>query len=306
MKIKEFKFNKNMYTKEYTTIIIKNTKYFGLIYITYYIRYALEHLLKKENNHIKSVDYIINQIAKTSVSFHLQFLETKYYLEHLNYILKLLPKGVQKQNQELFDILYLVLNQPLRNYTKKLPIIKNDLMFFEDTTYERQESSIYDIKNKLGPILREKFDYIYIQDNSESIKNWYSYETHTRHKPTERIKFVVPFYRYISRKVISYHILSFLRYDLDSHKYPAYWHSPNSYHYYSKEYNCEMQEIGRYLRLRLQRNSIFNIDNNYQNIDNKYCLYNNKLIDINYNLYELNKKWIQEGQIIKKCIKKSS
>lgn len=218
MKIKKFKFNKNMYTKKYTTTILENTKRFGLIYLTYYIRYALEHLLKKENNHLKSIDYIINQIAKTSVSFHLQFLETKYYLEHLNYILKLLPKEVQKQNQDLFDILYITLNQPLRKYTKKLPKIKNNLTFFEDTTYERHDSSTYDIKNKLGPAFREKFDYIYIQDNSKSVKNWYSYETHTRHKPTQRLKLIVPFYRYISRKVIDYHILSFLRYNLESHK----------------------------------------------------------------------------------------
>lgn len=61
-----------------------------------------------------------------------------------------------------------------------------------------------------------------------------------------------------------------------------------------------MREIGRYLRLRLQRSNIFNIETKYQNLDNKYYLYNNKLIDINHNLYELNMKWLKEGEVYKK------
>lgn len=64
-----------------------------------------------------------------------------------------------------------------------------------------------------------------------------------------------------------------------------------------------MQKIGEYIRLRLQRNALFNIDNNYQIINNKYYLYKGKLIDVDYSLYKLNEKWLQEAEIIKKCIK---
>lgn len=300
MKIKDFKFNNNMYTKEYTPIIIKNTKYFGITYLAFYLRYAFKFLFKKSNNNIK---YLLECLQDTCFSFHLQFLETKYYLEHLNDILKSIPHETQKINQELYDILYTTINQPLRNYTKKLPLIANDIFCFETTIYERYESTYYDIKNKLGPILSKKFDYIYIQDKSKSVKNWYSYETHTRDKPSKQIKFVVPFYRYIRRDVITFHILQFLRYDLHSHKYPALWHRPNSYHYSPKKYNNDMQEIGEYIRLRLQRNALFNIDNNYQIINNKYYLYKGKLIDVDFNLYQLNKKWLQEAEFIRKCIK---
>jgi len=307
MKIKDFKFNKHMYILEYTPIIIKNTKYFGITYLVHYLRYALENLFIYKNNNNTNVeekmDYAIERIQKTTVTYHLQFLDTKYYLEHLNDILNSIPKDIQKINQELYDILYATINQPLRNYTKNLPIIENDLSYFEKTTYARYESTYYDIKNKLGPSFAKKFDYIYIQDKSESVKNWYSYETHTRHKPTKQIKYVIPFYRYISRDVITFHILQFLRYDLHSHKYPAHWHRPNSYHYSPKEYNNEMQKIGEYIRLRLQRNALFNIDNNYQIINNKYYLYKGKLIDVDYSLYKLNEKWLQEAEIIKKCIK---
>lgn len=294
MKIREFKFNKQLVVPIYISKVLDIANIFGFPYIIKYIVFIIEDL--------KGFDETQKQLIIQKLNLLYMNKQLKYWRNDVlaNEIWKIIDK-MERSLSNSFTFYYL--GEFLTKLSEsKMLFIPRFYMNIVETSNEFTLKQLESLDfNKIELYLFKKFNYIYIKDKSFWGTNWYSFELNTRGK--DQIKYVIPFYRTISRDMINYHIALELGLFSDETvnkvtQYPAYYYMPPA------EWDPAAKEIVIQIRQRLQRNKLFNIKNNYQTINNIYYIYKNRLIDIDFNLYKLNRKWLQEAKIIKASTKK--
>ncbi len=291
MLIKKFKFKDTMLVEAQIPNIINRANIFGLHYITDFIIYIITNFFTKNTDFEikKETIYRLELLRSTeSVIYwknNIYSRELEKILAPLlnfnsNYYITLFLECLLT-NLEFSNLLFI----PKINITNRQQTNENN--FFEFVTLYTFD--IAKIENKI----LKKFNWIYIYDKSEWKQNWYSLENYTRAKNSQ--KYVIPFYRNIKRLDINLSIIKILGVPFDENKFKLGNKAENSYFI-----------LAEALRKKLQKNDLVNIKQNYQVINNKHYLYNGKFIDIDFNLYQLNRKWFNEANIIKKCIKNNN
>lgn len=295
MKIHNFKFRETTLNDIYVPNILKIANVFGVPYLIKYIIFILENITSDDK---KQKQTILDQLNTLCVNRQINYWKNSIISIELEKIVKPI-KGTTTH----FYLINLLENFLLEINDSKY--LFNDRFHF-GTAYSVSNNIIlkdlylFDFK-KIEIMFYKKFDYIYVKDKSFWGTNWYSYETHTRGK--DKIKYVIPFYRNISREVINFHLALELNF-FDTNVNQKIKYNPAAYYMPLKEWDPIIKDIVTNIRQRLQRNKPFKVEYNYQVINDNYYVYNNKLIDINFNLYKLNTKWLKEAKIIKASIKK--
>lgn len=151
---------------------------------------------------------------------------------------------------------------------------------------------------------------IYIKDEENNLieikpNKWFNYEEYIR---GTTIKLVIPYYRYISKEAITFHIAETLDFPISSNTVDTFWYDMGGNKKYNRYnpgiYNGKSEVFANKIRLRIQRNKPFKLnDNEILNYNNQYYFYKGKFIDLNFTFYKLNKKWLQESKIIQNCVK---
>lgn len=292
--------------------LLRQTNVFGLDYITEFLIYLIKNQIN--TNHIvlnEEDDQYYNRLLDIRISNQPQYWKDQLYIEFLEETVKHFCLVIPNQNLNKFLLsLIKALHDSKFIFMPRFDLDRN-FKVRKYYNYISPEIGVDDylfINNyssfcvhKLRYLLRKKFNYIYINDNSSFGKNWYSYETLTRSKNPE--KYVIPFYRNIARDIVSFHIILELRLPITSNKYNTYWNYNHATYYIPpKKYNYLSREIADTIRQQLQKSDNFYIKNNYETFNN-YNFYKGRLIDFNFSLYKLNKKWLTEAKIIKQCKK---
>jgi len=308
MIIKNFNFKYTKLNNLDINYFIKQANIFGLDFITEFMIYIITNQISTHHLVLNKEDKrYLYQLLDIRISKQPQYWKNQLYIEFLEESVKHFDSIIANENLNKF--LLDLINALLASKLKFLPKFDLDKNFkirqyykytspgigIDDYLFINNYSSF--CMHKLRHLLRKKFNYIFIKDNSAFEKNWYSYETLTREKVPQ--KYVIPFYRNLARPIMSFHILLELELPITSNKYSAYWtYNHATYYIPPKKYNFLSMDIADKIRQQLQKSDKFYINNNYEKF-NDYYFYKGHFIDLNFSLYRLNKKWLAEAKIIK-------